>query len=614
MVGFGIVFVICIVVWPENSTRIFVQQLAKTLDEFDGIARRQVDGFLHINAAPRDHCIYPSKAQSTPPESMPVVHRVLENHLTNLVKAKRVVRREASFNAIAPRDVSDMTKLLKKMRVPLQGISLSRAMEENMRKAQTRRHIAIKLKRFAARDSLDPIKKPVEANASRRASYSGDSFTTMGSNIRERESEDEAPCWSDDEEDAGQPASGNSSSISRRPSTSMHQKMISNASENTRRISAEAVPRLSDSGAMVESSVGGGFGTPDTHITIDVPKDDLASSVHAWRREYDDILKMVRPIYRELSQACSTAVQESIRRLYHLQRIDPRFVNKPWLYRILCRDRLGPPSPEYAKDFDPSGPLLRAIHRFDAHRLRGLERLYQTSDDAAAGPARPVPRRILFLLLHFQFNLRCYAERIYTLSSLIYEMDQARNKRRVWWPHISIRKWLNKRPEVDVGLDPPATVVETQYQSGLQRTLSRRTTTILNNMAAEDDLEEEREKEETAFLTVPPRGQLWSQSSSPQRRRQSSEYNVAAVYHDPDVAYPTTRIQFLFYTCWRFWRKYLYSADTVFALRACVIVMALTLPAFVEDSIEWYTRARGQWAAVVGLVWMGPSVGSNFFG
>ncbi|KAJ8663036.1 hypothetical protein O0I10_001213 [Lichtheimia ornata] len=622
--AFVLVFLICVLVWPENSTCIYVQQLVKTIETFDGIAQRQVDSFLHSNKAPREQSVYPSRSSQVEP--LPVVQRTLESLLQTLVEKKRVVRREVTFSAVAPRDVSEITRLMKKMRVPLQGIGLSRTIEDNMRKALTRRHIANRLKKFATLDSLDPISNPA---ADPRASYSGQSFSTVGS---------DNPCWTsdDDDDDEGDDASTVSSSSSTcsstssssssigsqgthddnndddlmRPSTSTQQTKIPSPYEECGAPNEKEVDDSSDDdddekeqhdpkAALRDDDHGhgNGFFTPE-HITITLPPE----SPNVWRREYDEILETVRPIYRELSQACSTAAYESTLRLNRMQR-------GGWGRTIRHIVGKGPSDEEYARDHDPSVPLLKAIRRFDSHRLTGLQRLYHED----------VPRRILFMLLHFQFNLRGYAERVYTLSSLVYEMDQVRTRRRVWLPHMSLRKWLGrKNDQEDVGLDPPAQIVETHvYESaGLQRSLSRRATTILNELEALPDLAE------------PMRGQVPtpnndSSSNLQQRKRQSSSngggtapprFDPTVMYHDPDVAYPTTRTQRAFYTCWQFCKANLYSADTTFAVRACIVLMALTLPAFLDESIDWYNRARGQWAAVVALVWMGPSVGSNFFG
>ncbi|KAG2217683.1 hypothetical protein INT45_008334 [Circinella minor] len=329
-----------------------------------------------------------------------------------------------------------------------------------------------------------------------------------------------------------------------------------------------------------------------------------------------------------------------------MQHVDPRYQNKPIFSRLFAwyNGSLHTSEGEDEKHTDPSEPLLRAIQKFDDQRLTGLERLYHYDT------GKPIPRRILFLLLHFQFNLRGYAERVYTLSSLIYEMDQQRRgRRRIWLPTLSIRKWwFSKRAlEADIGLDPPATIVENQHPSNsLQHTLSRRTTTILNNMTSldlppvetpsysdDDEYEDENRNGNVnengnqcirrrrphrryvrGHLSVPVRGQL----SKPKKRKRSSVVISKGLdptmYHDPDVAYPTTRTQRIFYKGWMFMKKFLYTGDTIFALRACIVVIALSLPAFIEESIEWYMRVRGQWAPIVALVWMGPSVGSNFFG
>ncbi|KAI9275510.1 hypothetical protein BDA99DRAFT_495652 [Phascolomyces articulosus] len=755
-----IVFIICILVWPENSTKIYVQKLVKTLETFDGIARRQVDGFLHINVIPREQYIYPSRTQHIqPPEPLCTVHKSIDQQLLMLVEAKRVVRREASYNYVAPRDVSDMTRLVKKMRVPLQGVSVCRTMEENMRKAQTRRHVANRLKKFAKQDSLDPIKNPLQDQG--RMSYSGQSFTTMGSDNAANDSGDDAPCWDndditpsgsdsssgeeddddmtthdddDDDDDDNQQQqqkqkhkgfynnhTQSKNDISQQPHHPYHNEkqpikttsiLMNNSSDIPHRPSTSTAATLhggsggnnstdekynheedglggidihdNEDGGIAGCGIGICDGHPTLdpqHITINVPEDEATFTGSTWRREYDELLKTIRPIYNELSQACSVAVYATTRRLYRMQHIDPRYQNKPFIYRLFASHI----NPAYCHDeettsIDPSEPLLAAIKKFDAHRLTGLERLYHFDAE------KPIPRRILFMLLHFQFNLRGYAERVYTLSSLIYEMDKQRTRRRIWLPNVSIRKWFSKRGlEADIGLDPPATIVESQHPStGLQRSLSRRTTTILHTMTTKeeatttengadssdittntpphpsdspvrhvprededsDDSEDEdecddeyneydqyveerqaqrerhlqRRRLQGGRMALPTRGQLSRPRKRNNNNKRTSSVNMDSegldptMYHDPDVAYPTTRTQRLFYQGWMFLKRFLYTADTVFALRACVVVMALSLPAFIEESIDWYMRARGQWAPVVALVWMGPSVGSNFFG
>ena len=417
-----------------------MQQLVKTIETFDGIAQRQVDSFLHSNKAPREQSVYPSRSNQVEP--LPVVQRTLESLLQTLVEKKRVVRREVTFSAVAPRDVSEITRLMKKMRVPLQGIGLSRTIEDNMRKALTRRHIANRLKKFATLDSLDPISNPA---ADPRASYSGQSFSTVGSDNPRWPSDVE----DDDDDDDTSTVSSSSSTCSShshsigslgynsethddnndddlmRPSTSTQQTKIPSPlgesgefAPNEKEVDDSSDDEQLDPKAAVrddDNDHGNGYFTPE-HITITLPPE----SPNVWRREYDEILETVRPIYRELSQACSTAAYESTLRLNRMQR-------GGWSRTIRNIVGKGSLDEEYARDHDPSAPLLKAIRRFDSHRLTGLQRLYHED----------VPRRILFMLLHFQFNLRGYAERVYTLSSLVYEMDQVRTSRRVWLPHMS---------------------------------------------------------------------------------------------------------------------------------------------------------------------------------
>ncbi|KAI9320499.1 hypothetical protein BX666DRAFT_2024151 [Dichotomocladium elegans] len=601
MVGFAVSFIVCVTIWPENSTRLYVQQLIETLEKFDGIAGRQVAGFVHNNR--RGHSVYPSQSTTEQP---PVVHQTVEGLMTNLVDRKRVVRREASANVIAPRDVSEMTRIMKKMRVPLQGLALSRAIENNMRKERMRRSVAKRLRNFATSDCLDPIRHPDDT-----CYHSDHSFSSLetSSNTNphwsdndgddDDDDDDHNVCESSSDQNHSDSATSvnNESTVSEQDSDSCsnantdphtHDDMDTNKNSNDPRQTGKGRSTIAEQQAASAPSR-----TPSQahHVTISVPEH---TGRHHWRKEYDDIMDSVQPHYRDLAQACSTAVRECIRRLERIQKIDRRFQGKPCFYRLFIRTRH---LDTYDSKVDPSIALLTAIGNFDACRLRSLDQLFHHG----------YPRRILFMLLHFQFHLRNYAERVYTLTSFIYEMEQARTKRRLWLPHLSLSQWFRRKHLLDeIGIDPPHTVLDeygVESGGGLQRTLSRRATAIL------------LDEHPCGKFHTPSRGRLRHKKSKlAGDAEQKPRLDPAMMYHDPDVAYPSTRIQWAFFRCWGFLRKYLYTADTSYALRACVAVMLLTLPAFIEDSIDWYNDVRGQWAAVVALVWMGPSVGSNFFG
>ncbi|GAN08432.1 hypothetical protein MAM1_0204d07943 [Mucor ambiguus] len=594
LVGFMLIFTIFLLVFPENSTRVFVQDLIRVFESFDGILQRQVNAFIRVNGGP--------SVSLDQTESLATIHQTVDALITNLIQKKRMVRREPSFNAIAPTDVSEMTSLIKKLRVPIQGLGLSRAMEENMRKAEKSVFQATPLETMDASQHQeggeqeqcplatdDEAQQQDEANLpppfARPRSYYG------GTDDEEDESSnDEAAVTTDDD--------ASTYSVSQTPSTA-NTSSTSLVSDNT------TSPRRRK-----------------------VRWDDHMKVMSYWREDYDDVLNIVKPTYLELTDACSLAVQESVKRLRRLQNLDPRYQDRPFFYEWYYKWKVGSKQAseealanEYNRLHDPSVPLFEAMARFHQHRLVGLERLYTKSG---------VPRRILFLLLTFQFNLHSYAEHIYTLTSLIYELDQTRTKRRFWMPHISLRKWFFQERSVEGALDSPNATADTINPTSLQRSMSRRATMIAAAAATSPTAVVDLEAQKVLYkLDTPHRGQVHSPSEHHERhpydfaeKRRTSQ-NISPwrqntldplEYHDPDVAYPTTSTQRFFYSVYLFCIKYLYTADVAFSFRAAIVVALLSLPGFLEDSVMWYNEVRGQWAVVVALIWMGPSVGSNFFG
>ncbi|KAF7721549.1 GDP-mannose transporter into the lumen of the Golgi [Apophysomyces ossiformis] len=522
-------------------------QLTKLLECFDGIARRQVDGFLHVGT-PEEHSLARSH-----PEPLAKIHQILDSHIEPLVSTKRVVRREIGLNYVAPVDVAALTKVVKAMRVPLQGIGLSRVMESNMRKAEIRHRLADRLKTFAARDELDPPSARNNVEDSIRTKNS-DSDLDTGS---DSEDHDDYDPYGEEEELPKEEDLGLHTSSSSTPDTRSHPQT---ATEGKPYLDGETV-RM----------------------------DQAAFTTSAWRKEYNELMSHARPLYLELVSACTDAVDESIKRLYRMQRIDPRLQDKPFFYRFF--HKLDPlPEP---RNIDPSLSLLAAIERFDRHRLDGLDRLYSCQS----------PRRILFLLLLFQYNVREYCEKVYTLSSLIYEMDNVRTKRKIWTPHFSLRKFLRSKTktEEDFDLDVPKAVAENNPLT-LQRTLTHRTAML--------EMEEPHSR-----LFAPSRGIVGQKESQVSGSGSLRDNKLDPLtYHDPDVAFPATPFQRFCYKIYVFSIDYLYTAETLFALRVGILVMLLSLPAYINSSVGWYNDVRGQWSVVVALIWMGPSMGSNFFG
>ncbi|KAI9272494.1 hypothetical protein BY458DRAFT_455541 [Sporodiniella umbellata] len=511
LVGFFLIFLIFLLVFPENSTRVFVEQLISLLELLDATLEQQVHGFL--------------KTEKTPAETVAILHTHLDLLISALIQKKKMARREPSYNRMAPTDISELTTLIKQIHVPLRGLGVTRAMEENMR------HANVKIRKSALIEEED--ENSAQEKIQRPQSVYGDT---------------------DDEE-----TSGDSDSQKGRWQASI--KVMT-----------------------------------------------------YWKDDYDTILELVNPTYLHLTRACSLALQQSILRLCHLQSIDPRSQGRPFFYRLYYQWKSRNEKAPFDPDQDPSVPLYEAIRYFHKHRLQGLEKLYTSSG---------IPRRVLFLLLTFQFNLHAFAKLLYTLTSLIYELDRCRTQRKVWWPHLSFYAWLfqSYATEEAFALETPAAIIDATHSAGIHKTLSKRATTIAAQATNHRQARIDIENPSTLFrLETPYRGKVCTVQEHRHNQQIESD-NIwrqtpldPLGYHDPDVSYPTTRSQRFFYHLDRWLQHHVLTAETAFAMRAVVVVVFLSLPAFLSSSAAWYAETRAQWALVTALIWMGPSVGSNFFG
>ncbi|CAO3591691.1 unnamed protein product [Absidia cylindrospora] len=759
MAGFTLMFLVSLLISPENSTTVYVQELVKIMDMFDTTARQQVNGFFHThqqNLMDSDSSFIPD-----PPA---LVHRKTDALLVSLIDKKRMARREISFNAVSPVDVNELTKIIKRLRVPLQGIAIAHTMESNMRKIEllqrvdeiryNHRHHPGHAKESTTAYSPETVRSPPTPNQH----LEGPNIIPNDHSLIEEEKKHGGL----DLVSASTIGTTNGHSTHLPPSLGNSKtSILLNDRFNYYGPGSLAHRPSCDTDDEQQSDQVDSAQATSTPLSVSL--DNGAFNFSRRRQQYLTILKKSRHIYIDLMSACSVAVAEDIKRLERMQGIDPKYQDKPFFYKYLFGrgDKRRPSMADrYDPNKDPAGPLLFAIQQFDAQRLTGLTTLYNENRQ---------PRRSLLLILKFQFSLRTYAENLYTISSLIHDMERVRTRRRFWLPSLSIWKLFWKRRESSYDLDSPSGLAQQAGNSNMQRTMTQHTALIQsmignesfglknemttattmsdmggmlgpqdqnnmmekrqqqyrNNNNNSDDMDgdyedsddesydcddtglptlntasgghtrQQRQRQRRRFaptdshhnsttelarqLTLPSRGQVvcpqdntntwFHQHDRPKRRpsqrwqaflrrrrnqpeddndddmeRQTSQSNLVRVgklavwrkqigqrattttsvtpsvlmdpssYHDPDASYPVTRTQRFFYILWGFGRNYIYTSDTLFAFRAAVLVTALTLPGFLEQSLEWYNGARCQWATVVALIWMGPSVGSSLFG
>ncbi|KAI8059103.1 hypothetical protein BC940DRAFT_314415 [Gongronella butleri] len=793
LAGFLTIFLVFLILGPDNSTRFYVQDLVKTLEVFSDITRQQVQGFFQSHYQGIVKEVPAAPVPDTPAE----IHNKIDSLLLALIHRKRTVCREISFNTVSPVDAKELTKLLKRLRVPLHGVAIGRVMASNLRKLDLIQRTMQPASAVTLHKSPMPCGSPLRNSASHMSHASSRSNSRSSTNSPPEPQADTSSAGNRANDGSAappgsitllvpplnkQPTPKSSSSPDLVPSSwygdddleddqqkqleaqyqqQQHQHHLQqlqrlrhepNANSATAREKLLHVQQLhqfppcpSPSILVHEPSLASSHAstapsTPRQSVTLE----EGAATASIQHDEYMAVLQQSRATYIDLVSACSIAVDETIKRLRRMQNIDPRTQNKPFFVRF-WRQYRGTPNTAimYDHNVDPSLELLTAIQQFDAKRLMGLGLLYNRDKH---------PRRALLMILLFQFNLRTYAEILYTLSSLVYDMDQVRHQRRFWLPSVSLHKLFWKKRETAYDLDAPSALTQQQQSStsNLQRTLTHHTVLLQSfidvkhdqspspppnddktkennhntaptstscrftdeevNVAApiprplhddddEDDENDENDDESemddrprasrlyslsypvrgqvpcreetrkwfhqhyhepsvdngnvlqryasatrrrishplTSTTTDQPRQQQQVPRRPPNRRRktlpmllklnqwrQQFTRNTRKIipktfldpytYHDPDAGYPTTRSQRFFYWIWEFSRNYVYTSDTAFALRAAVLVVLLSLPGFLDQSVLWYTKARGQWAPVVALIWMGPSVGSSLFG
>ncbi|KAI8642259.1 hypothetical protein BD408DRAFT_344582 [Parasitella parasitica] len=77
---------------------------------------------------------------------------------------------------------------------------------------------------------------------------------------------------------------------------------------------------------------------------------------------------------------------------------------------------------------------------------------------------------------------------------------------------------------------------------------------------------------------------------------------------DPDVDAPVTVREKFFYQLSKFF-DWIYSMETIFAFKTAAGFILLSIPAYLPQSVGWFTGWGGQWVANTLLMWMIPMAG-----
>ncbi|KAI1463115.1 uncharacterized protein F4812DRAFT_448105 [Daldinia caldariorum] len=180
--------------------------------------------------------------------------------------------------------------------------------------------------------------------------------------------------------------------------------------------------------------------------------------------------------------------------------------------------------------------------------------------------------------------------------ALVEKRQARRDRRRLYWPKISWKKWLTSGGEDDINALPENARKEARTGHGIKEDTERRDD---DTDDSEEQLLRRTEDEETGH-TVSKQPPISEKGNIQTRKRpQRSE---------------TSRVMWLRGLAADIVEFFAQSDDLAFALRMCVAAYTVTWPAFVPSLNAWYNSVRGTWASLQLVLVFEVSVGTSFQG
>ncbi|KAL9557127.1 hypothetical protein MBANPS3_001545 [Mucor bainieri] len=194
---------------------------------------------------------------------------------------------------------------------------------------------------------------------------------------------------------------------------------------------------------------------------------------------------------------------------------------------------------------------------------------------------------LLQIIYLFQYNLMEHALQLRSLVACVERIEATRTSRRLWLPHLKLRKWFRS---LSVSANLGGQVGTATSGPEIGGTGAGNDLTLSHTMTRPDNVERDDELELVC-----------------RRNRHGKAYP-----RDPDVNPPETAFERFFYRVHHVvnWAK---SVDAVFAFKTSAGFTLLSLPAFLASSATWFFAWRGQWATITLMLWMFPMAGMFFF-
>lgn len=201
----------------------------------------------------------------------------------------------------------------------------------------------------------------------------------------------------------------------------------------------------------------------------------------------------------------------------------------------------------------------------------------------------------------YQFNLLGFANSIQSLASLVERLDLTRaKKRKLWFPKMSLRRWLK-----------PSISNKAQLGEQINARISIAESSIYGGSSTdENDFRKEQDSELglTHIISQTQQSNLDQDNDNEDAYVCAMNRNDKPCPRDPDVDAPVTTTEKFFNHMSKFF-DWIYSLETIFAIKTAAGFILLSIPAYLPQSVGWFTSWGGQWVANTLLMWMIPIAG-----
>ncbi|KAG0929547.1 hypothetical protein G6F30_011974 [Rhizopus arrhizus] len=297
------------------------------------------------------------------------------------------------------------------------------------------------------------------------------------------------------------------------------------------------------------------------------PLHGIGLSLLANKRDHTELLFEMNKAGQALTDLCVEILDDCNRRLMILGGSRPRTLTSTllWPFPRLFFSTTKQPTPMARSEW--IARLDEAVERYETEarslsKLTDAKRVFAELFDPTFQAVH-----------HFQFNLIEHTQHLREWIALVERLESTRPSRRLWFPHLGLRKYFLRRQREDANMGG---LTSNDVQGPADLALSR-TMTVPDSLERED-----------------PESKLF--------------------YHrDPDVNPPETFSEHFFHRLYKI-IQWCQTVETTFAFKTAAGFVLLTLPAFLPQSAAWFFAWRGQWATVTLMMWMSPMTGVFFFG